>query len=187
MTQTTRSIETYTALSMDGFVSGPDGRPSHLSLPTYEPGKTHGFREFQAGCGAVAMGRTTFEPALTNPWWPWPDLRVYVLSEHELPEGTPDEVVRVPGGPRALVDRLRGDDFDGDVHVVGGPTLIRGLWQLRAIDELGFLIVPLLFGQGLALFPLTDAPEQQGLELVEQHAYPDGALAVRYAPAPDLR
>jgi hypothetical protein len=31
---------------------------------------------------------------------------------------------------------------------VGGPTLVRGAWQLRAIDELGFLIVPLLFGQG---------------------------------------
>jgi len=70
---------------------------------------------------------------------------------------------------------------------VGGPTLIRGLWQRRVIDELGFLIVPLLFGQGSALFPLTDAPAQQRLELVEQHAYPDGALAVRYAPAPDSR
>ena len=114
MTQTTRSIKTYTALSMDGFVSGPDGRPSHLSLPTYEPGKTHGFREFQAGCGAVAMGRTTFEPALANPWWPWPDLRVYVLSEHELPEGTPDEVVRIPG--------VRGPSSTGCVATTSTAT-----------------------------------------------------------------
>jgi dihydrofolate reductase len=81
MELTKSAIKTYTALSLDGFAAGPDGRPSHLALPTYEPGKTHGFSAFQAGCGAVAMGRTTFEPALTNPWWPWPGLRVYVLSQ----------------------------------------------------------------------------------------------------------
>ena len=175
-------IRTYTALSLDGFATGPDGRPSHLQLPTYEPGKSHGFPEFQAACGAVAMGRTTFEPALTNPWWPWPGLRVYLLSGRDLPDGTPDAVVHVSGGPKALVDRLRNDDFEGDVHVVGGPTLIRSLWRPGAIDELGFLVVPLLFGRGLPLFSLTDSSGGPPLELVEEHAYPDGAVALRYAP-----
>jgi dihydrofolate reductase len=183
MTNATTSIKTYTALSLDGFVAGADGRRSHHSLSTYAPGASHGFPELQGTCGAVAMGRTTFEPALGNPWWPWPGLRVYVLSGRDLPDGTPDDVIHVSGGPQALVDRLRGDDFDGDVHVVGGPTLIRGLWQIGAIDQLGFLVVPLLFGRGLPLFPLADAADQPALELVQQHAYPDGALALHYAPA----
>jgi hypothetical protein len=26
------------------------------------------------------MGRTTFAPAIGNPWWPWPGRRVCVLS-----------------------------------------------------------------------------------------------------------
>jgi dihydrofolate reductase len=129
------------------------------------------------------MGRTTFEPAITNPWWPWPGLRVYVLSEQGLPDGTPDDVIHVSGGPQALVDRLRNDDFEGDVHVVGGATLIHGLWRLGSIDQLGLLIVPLLFGRGMPLFPLTDSPDQLSLDLVKQHAYPDGALELRYRPA----
>ena len=38
------------------------------------------------------MGRTTFEPALAAPSWPWGDLRVYVLGSWR-PDGTPGGVV----------------------------------------------------------------------------------------------
>jgi hypothetical protein len=38
------------------------------------------------------MGRTTFEPALNNDRWPWPDLDLFVLASHR-PGGTPEHVV----------------------------------------------------------------------------------------------
>jgi riboflavin biosynthesis pyrimidine reductase len=37
---------------------------------------------------------------------------------------------------------------------LGGPSLIRALWQRGAIDQLGLILLPILFGQGLPLFPL---------------------------------
>jgi len=36
----------------------------------------------QSQCNAVLMGRTTFEPALSAPHWPWGDLDVFVLGSH---------------------------------------------------------------------------------------------------------
>ena len=62
------------------------------------------------------MGRTTFEPAIGAPRWPWPDLDVFVLGSHR-PEGTPDEVV-VDSDPDALLEQIRAANRGGDVHLV---------------------------------------------------------------------
>jgi dihydrofolate reductase len=77
------------------------------------------------------MGRITFEPAITNPWWPWPDRRVYVVSSRDLPDGTPDDVIRVTGRPDALVERLRSDNIDGDVDSHPPLTFLRHVWSYR--------------------------------------------------------
>src|SRR4249920_573097 len=103
-------IKTHHSLSLDGFSATSDGLPAITQMTEFAPKTTHGIPEFTASCGAVAMGRTTFVPATTNPWWPWPGRRVYVLSSRQLPEGTPDDVVHVTGGPDALLQRLASDD-----------------------------------------------------------------------------
>ena len=56
------TIRTRMSMSLDGCVTTLDGRPVQLADPTFVPGKSHGFPEFQASCEAVLMGRTTFEP-----------------------------------------------------------------------------------------------------------------------------
>jgi dihydrofolate reductase len=61
-------------MSLDGYVTTSDGRPVQLVDPTFVPGKSHGFPEFQESCESVLMGRTTFEPALAAGSWPWPNL-----------------------------------------------------------------------------------------------------------------
>ena len=69
-------------------------------------------------------------------------------ESHGIPEFT--------GGPDALLERLRSDEFEGDAEVLGGPTLIRDFWQRGAIDQLGLLVLPILMGEGLPLLPLAD-------------------------------
>jgi dihydrofolate reductase len=174
-------IKTYTAVSLDGSVTDPEGRPVQLVLPTFNPSVSHGFPAFLADVTAVAMGRSTFTPALDAPQWPWGEKAVYVLTSSELPDETPEHVVRVEGGARQLADRL--GEVEGDVHVVGGPTLIRGLWEIGAIDRLGLLVIPTLLRPVLPLFPLGDEP--QPLELVASQAHPDGTLEVHYARRKD--
>ena len=49
------------AVSADGFVATPDGRPALLSMPGFVPGESHGHAEVLAQCDAVVMGRTSFD------------------------------------------------------------------------------------------------------------------------------
>ncbi|HEY1511048.1 MAG TPA: hypothetical protein VGF93_18715, partial [Solirubrobacteraceae bacterium] len=83
-------IRTHMAVSVDGFVATPDGRPAILTLADFDPGRSHGFSEFLANTEAVLMGRTTFLPALGHHSWPWADKQVFVLTSSPLPDGVPE-------------------------------------------------------------------------------------------------
>ena len=84
-------IVTRMCTSLDGCVSTADGLPVQLAFPAWDAGAL-GFYELQERCDAVLMGRTTFEPALGAPHWPWGELAVYVLGSHRC-AGSPDHVV----------------------------------------------------------------------------------------------
>jgi dihydrofolate reductase len=98
-------IRTRMSTSADGYVTTPGGWPALTADPAFVSGRSHGIQEFLAECEAVLMGRTTFEPALSNDRWPWPELDVYVLASHR-PPGTPEHVV-TDTDPRRLLDKLR--------------------------------------------------------------------------------
>jgi dihydrofolate reductase len=170
-------IRTRMCISADGYVSTPDGLPAQLADPTFVPGKSHGFPEFQRTCEAVLMGRTTFEPALGSDRWPWPNLDVFVLGSAR-PAGTPDHVV-VDVDPARLLERLRASNRGGDVHLVGGPRTIETFRGLGALDRLGLLVLPLLLGAGMRLTRsnIRDAR----LTLESERALPEGAVEVVYA------
>jgi dihydrofolate reductase len=172
-------IRTHHSLSLDGFSATTDGWPAITQVTEFKPKETHGIPAMAEETVAVAMGRTTFEPAIGNPWWPWPGRRVYVLSSRPLPAGTPEDVVHVSDGVGELVRRLRSED--GDVELLGGPSLIRAFWQRGEIDELGLLLLPVLFGAGLPLFPLGGS--RQALALMQREEHPDGSLELFYARA----
>src|SRR5204862_6502185 len=84
-------IRTRMCMSLDGYVTTPDGWPAQLADPAWDP-EAYGFVEFQRRCDAVLMGRTTFEPALGADRWPWPELDVFLLGSHR-PSGTTEHVV----------------------------------------------------------------------------------------------
>jgi dihydrofolate reductase len=170
-------IRTRTCMSLDGYVTTPDGRPVQLADPTFTPGESYGFPEFQRSCEAVLMGRTTFEPALAAPSWPWPDLEVFVLGSHR-PAGTPDHVV-VDGDPARLLEKVREANGGGDVHLVGGPRTIESFRALGAVDKLGLLVLPFLIGGGTQLTPSVSTDARLVLE--SEHALDGGRVELVYA------
>jgi dihydrofolate reductase len=126
-------ILTRRCTSLDGYVTTQEGKPVQLAFDGWDAGAL-GVYELQSQCDAVPMGRTTFEPALAAPHWPWGDLAVFVLGRQQ-PEGTPDHVV-VDEDPVRLLERLRQADRGGDVHLVGGPRMVETVRRLDALDEL---------------------------------------------------
>jgi dihydrofolate reductase len=165
------TIRTRMCMSLDGYVTTPDGWPAQLADPDFSP-ESYGFVEFQQGLDAVLMGRTTFEPALGAGRWPWPGLDVFVLGSHH-PEGTPDHVV-VESDPARLLERMHG----ANVHLVGGPRTIETFRALGALDELGLIVLPLLLGGGMQLTPTVSTDAR--LRLSRQVALPNGAVELVY-------
>jgi dihydrofolate reductase len=171
-------ILTRLCTSLDGHVTTPDGLPVQLAFDGWDAGAL-GFYEVQSRCDAVLMGRTTFEPALSAPFWPWGDLAVYVLGSRR-PEGTPDNVV-IDDDPERLLDSLRHSNQGGDVHLVGGPRTIETVRALGALDQLGLMVLPILTGTGRRLTPSLDT--DTSLELADIRRWPAGVVELTY----DLR
>jgi dihydrofolate reductase len=163
-------------VSLDGYVTRPDGMPVQLADPSFVRGESYGFPEFQQGCDAVLMGRTTFEPALGAEQWPWPDLDAFVLGSHR-PDGTPDQVV-VEGDPERLLEQVRESNRGGDVHLVGGPRTIETYRALGALDKLGLLVLPILVGDGMQLTPSLSADAELRLESADPVS--GGAVEIVY-------
>jgi dihydrofolate reductase len=168
-------ILTRMCISLDGYVTTPDGWPVQLADPDFSP-ENYRFREFQQQLSAVLMGRTTFEPAIGADRWPWPDLDVFVLGS-QRPEGTPDHVV-VESDPSQLLEEVRAANRGGDVHLVGGPKTIETFRELGALDSLGLIVLPLLIGDGLRLTPALSLNAKLTLE--NQDVWPNGAVELTY-------
>src|SRR3954467_3637157 len=173
-------ILTRMCTSLDGFVTTNAGLPVQLAFDGWDAGAL-GFYELQSRCDAVLMGRTTFEPALSAPFWPWGDLAVYVLGS-ERPKGTPDHVV-VDGDPARLLRALRDTRKGGDVHLVGGPQTVETYRALGALDEMRFLVLPILTGAGRRL--TSNVSPGTGLALTAHRDWPSGVVELSYRVASD--
>lgn len=170
-------IRARMSMSADGYVTTPDGWPALTADPAFVSGKSHGFPEFLEGCEAALMGRTTFEPALTNARWPWPNLNVFVLASRR-PPGTPEHVV-TDSDPARLLEKIRAANQGRDVHLVGGPRTIETFRALGALDRLELLVLPLLFGGGMRLTPSL-SPDA-GLTFERERALPGGSVEIVYS------
>jgi dihydrofolate reductase len=169
-------IRARMSMSADGYVTTPSGWPSLTADPAFASGESHGIREFLEGCEQALMGRTTFEPALTNVRWPWPTLDVFVLASRR-PDGTPDHVV-TDSDPGRLLEQLRAANRGGDVHLVGGPRTIETYRALGALDTLELVVLPILLGGGMRL---TDGLSlDTGLELDRTRTLPGGSVEIVY-------
>jgi dihydrofolate reductase len=172
-------IRARMSMSADGYVTTPGGRPALVADPAFVSGESHGINEFLADCEQALMGRTTFEPALTNDRWPWPSLDVFVLTSHR-PAGTPDHVT-TDSDPARLLETLRAANRGGDVHLVGGPRTIETFHALGALDRLELVILPVLFGSGMRLTDSLSA--DTGLTFERERALPGGSVEIVYSVA----
>jgi dihydrofolate reductase len=170
-------IRTNFFISLDGYVSGPDGRPVQLLLPTFTGADSHGLPDFLADTEAVLMGRTTFLPALDAPQWPWTQ-PVFVLTSSALPDGTPGDVTTA-STPADLVEKVNAAGVTGDVHLIGGPTTLQAFRAIGALDELWLHVAPMLLGAGTPLSPAGTEP--LGLTLKGTRSFPDGVVELGYA------
>jgi dihydrofolate reductase len=169
-------IRTNFFITLDGKVSGSDGRPVQLLLPGFTGADSYGLPEFLANCEAVVMGRTTFLPALAAPRWPWTQ-PVFVLTSSPLPERTPLDVASATTAAE-LIELMAEAGVNGDVHLVGGPRTMQAFHQIGALAEVWLHVLPMILGAGQPL--ATDGAESLTLTLQTTRTFPDGVVELAY-------
>jgi dihydrofolate reductase len=160
-------------MSLDGKIARTDG--SFDWLEPY-PAQEFGIDTFVAEVDAIVMGRDTYEVERRMSEWPHPGKPTFVVTSRPL-VGPPPLVEARSGNLRALAEELEHKGCRR-VGIEGGGQLIRGLIGIGKLDVLEMAIIPLVLGDGIALFPVG-TPELK-LKLARCSPRTGGALHLVY-------
>lgn len=169
-----RQIVYSVAMSLDGFVAGPDGAADWIVMdPEID------FMALMGRFDTVLMGRRTFEAA-QGQGGAMPGVTGVVVSRTLRPEDHPDvTVIGTDLGREVAALRARPGK---DIWLFGGGGLFRSLLDLGLVDVVEVAVVPVLLGGGVPLLP--ERSRRAALRLVASRVYPTtGTVSLTYAVA----
>ena len=178
------------SMSMDGFITGPEGDVDVDRLHEWMYGleswrRPHGheggaggqdaevMEEAFASVGAFLMGRRMFD-AGEGPWGDDPPFHmpVFVLT-HEARDPVPKEggttFTFVTDGIESALEQARAAAGEKDVAISGGANVVQQYLTARLVDEMHLHVAPVLLGAGIRLFDQlgTDAIELERLSVID--------------------
>ena len=146
----------FIATSLDGFIAQADGDIAFLDI--YPPREEDmGYAEFMSDIDALVMGRKTFEKVMSfGIEWPYSKpVFVWTQSLHQLPENLPKKVSMIPGNAESIHQNMNDAGLK-NIYIDGGQT-IQSFLKANLIDEMTITTVPVLLGNGIALFGNVDS------------------------------
>lgn len=176
----TITASVYIATSLDGFIARDDGSIDWLmeANSTVTPGEDCGYAAWMVAVDVLIMGRNTYEQVVAFEPWPYEGKRVVVLTSKAitLRTGPGVRLEKSAESPRELLTRLSSE---GCKHAyVDGGKVIQSFLSQGLIDRLTITVIPVLIGQGRALFGKMLSDVQ--LRLVESKAYEFGFVQSTY-------
>jgi dihydrofolate reductase len=172
-------IRGFIAASLDGYIADRDGGIGWLK-PFDEV--DYDYAGFIAEIGTVVMGRGTYEVvAGFEGGWLYAGKRGIVVTSTPLADA-PAGVERWSEGVPALIAHLRAQQDDqagNDIWVIGGGGLQAAFIEAGALHRLDLFVIPVLLGDGVPLFPETQAPPRS-LTLEASRALDKGMVRLTY-------
>ena len=174
--QAMRKIVYSVAMSLDGYVAGPNGEADWITMdPEID------FAALFARFDTVLMGRKTYEQVKAmGGGEAMPGVTSIVASRTLKPEDCPGATVIGDG----LTDRVRElrAGSGKDIWLFGGGVLFRSLLDAGLVDEVGVAVMPVLLGGGV---PLLAAGDRAKLRLTGNKVYKSGIASLEYAVEAD--
>ncbi len=168
----------FIATSLDGYIARSNGEIDWL-LAGDDASEDHGYDAFIQNIDGIIMGRGTYEKVAGFPSWP-STRPVVVLSRTLTPSAVPEKFrgnVRFLNlDPKEALDQLQREGWK-KVYVDGGQ-IIQAFLREELIEDIVITTVPVLIGQGLALF--GDLKQDIPLSLIESKAFPSGLVQAKY-------
>ncbi|MBB5377003.1 dihydrofolate reductase [Deinococcus metalli] len=146
------------AVSLDGFIAGPNGEDGGLHDWYFAPGAAEDLKaELLGSIGAIILGARAFGTAPDGFDTPY-HVPHFILTHHARPSVTRGGAAFhfVTGGIESAVDQARAAAGDRDVCVAGGADVARQFLHAGLLDEIQLHLVPVLLGGGLPLFRDAD-------------------------------
>ena len=173
-----RKVTYGAAVSLDGFIAGPDEALDWLAWS--DDASAIAGASFK-GVDTLPMGRKTYEFAARSGGGGGGEgmghIRTYIFSRtmSEAPEGA---TLIGEDGAAFVLDLKRQEG--GDILVMGGGLLGSSLIEAGAVDEIGLNVHPVLLGAGTPFFaPMS---RRVTLELIEARTIAKGCVFMRYRP-----
>src|SRR5512140_2217197 len=159
-----RNVILNLAVSLDGFIEGPNGEFDWCLTD-----QDYGMTEFMKRIDGIIIGRKSYAILTSMDPNPYPDKHKFVVSRtlNNVPEGT--EILRgdIASDIRAMKNRP-----GKDLWLFGGARLTTALLDAQLVDELQLAIHPIVLGSGTRLF--RDIHERTTVTLVDKRTYSSG-------------
>lgn len=167
-----RSLVYCVAMSLDGFIAGPQGEVDWIV-----PDPTYDFAALWNRFDTLIMGRRTYEVALMR-FNPIEQLgkKVFVASTSLDPLQHPAATI-IRGGVAEAVSSIKAQPGK-DVWLMGGSMLFRSLVDADLVDRIEVTVIPAMLGSGV---PLVPAGSRCPLHLEECKSYPSGVITLKYS------
>lgn len=161
------------AVSLDGFIEGPNGEYDWCFTD-----QDYGLNDFFKRIDATFIGRKSYEMLQTaeggTDWMP--KLQEYVFSNTLT--HVKENAVIVSGDVIAQAKEIKMQPGK-DIWLFGGASLTSAMLEHGLVDELWLSIHPILLGSGKPLF--QNGTQRIPLKLEESRTYDTGLVSVKYS------
>lgn len=171
----TRRTILYIAISLDGYIAGPDEDLSFLDIVQKE-NEDYGYGDFIKTVDTVILGRKTYDWIMAHvPDFLHTDKKSIVVTRTERMNKA--NTVFYNGKLSALVQQLKSEP-GMNIFIEGGAKIVHELLIDDLIDEYVISVIPVLVGGGTKLF--EDGRQQQKLKLLSTKQFETGLVQMHY-------
>ena len=169
-----RKVRYGVAMSLDGFIAGPNGEYDWIVNDV--EADAH-LVEIWSHFDTLLMGRRTYE--IAKPMFTRENLgnKTLVVASRTLRQEENPEATLVRDLNRAEMTRLREGDGK-DIWLMGGAALFGHLLAMGEVDGVDVSVVPVLLGGGVPLLP--DIGARTELALTGHRIFGSGIVSLHY-------
>ncbi len=188
-----RKLKLQAAISVDGYVAGPNGELNWMTWDMDDKLKAH-IIELNGPVGTILLGRkmtagfvSHWESVVTRPGDP--DFALArkmvetpkVVFSRTLEKSSWKNTVLAKGNLSTEVNNLKKQKDGTDIIVYGGAGFVSSLLQEGLIDEYHLFLHPTAIGKGMSIFSGLSEPRKFALKKAAPFAC--GVVVLQYEPA----
>jgi dihydrofolate reductase len=166
-----RKVILNLAVSLDGFIEGPNGEYDWCFTD-----QDYGMKEFFKRTDAIFLGRKSYELVKKTGDDYFGKRKIYVFSK-TLTETKDENTIIIGEDVAATVNKIKNEEGK-DIWLFGGASLVTTFMNEGLVDELMLAVHPILLGNGKPLF--NGIQQRIKLHLSDVKTFSSGLVQIFY-------